>query len=446
MLKNKRNIILLVSYIVISCIIVTLLGNITPFSNRINKYKNASYDKSSIVFFDWIYKDIDNIYLSGNDPQLTLNNLNCYVNDIRLYLNTDEQNLNPQIFLKTNTDDDFLEKNSMKFMTVKYNVNGYYSLEINKEVESLRIDLFDQSNIIMKLERIEVNSYSVDIEPIDYLPNLIGLVILILVLLKKDYFKIFMNYRILIISLATNDLKSRYAGSVLGIFWAFVQPVMTIIVMWFVFQIGFRNPPINNIEFILWFICGYIPWMYFNDGVISVTSALQEYSYLVKKINFKIEILPIIKGISSLIIHLFFIGFIFVMFAIYKHYPSIIWIQVLYYSFALTILLFGMSLLFSSLSVFMKDFSQVIGVVLQLLFWLTPIVWSPENMEGTALKIIKLNPLYYVVQGYRDTFINNVYVWEHPVLTSYYWVFTIIIIIVGVIVFKKLKPHFSDLL
>ena len=106
------------------------------------------------------------------------------------------------------------------------------------------------------------------------------------------------DYCRLLRKLVGNDLKSRYSGSAFGIVWAFIQPLVTVLVFWYVFQLGFRNPPIDNVEYILWFIAGYIPWSFFSDGMQSATNVLYEYSYLVKKMKFKVWMLPLIKVFS----------------------------------------------------------------------------------------------------------------------------------------------------
>lgn len=80
----------------------------------------------------------------------------------------------------------------------------------------------------------------------------------------------------LITKLVKNDLKSRYSGSAFGMVWAYVQPLVTVLVFWYVFQVGFKNPPVDNIEYILWFIAGYIPWIYFNDSVLASTNVFYE--------------------------------------------------------------------------------------------------------------------------------------------------------------------------
>ncbi|WP_314590276.1 ABC transporter permease [Paenibacillus terrigena] len=97
--------------------------------------------------------------------------------------------------------------------------------------------------------------------------------------------------RRLIITLAKNDFKTKYAGSFFGIFWAFAQPVITILVFWFVFQVGLRSTPVNdNLPFALWFITGLIPWFYFSDALTNITNCFYEYNYMVKKVMFKIGI------------------------------------------------------------------------------------------------------------------------------------------------------------
>ena len=256
----------------------------------------------------------------------------------------------------------------------------------------------------------------------------------------------FYKSRGLLINLSKNDIKSRYAGSFFGIIWAFIQPLVTIMVFWFVFQIGFRNPPVDNIEFILWFICAYIPWIYCNDGIMSSSGCLYEYAYLVKKVRFRTSALPIVKIISATFIHLFFIVFIYIMFLIYGYSFSPSWLQAFYYSFCLFCLLVGIAWLVSSISVFFKDFTQIINIILQIGFWLTPIFWAPESMSENILRVFKFNPLYYVTQGYRDSFITGIAFWERGPIGIYYWAVTAMVFVLGAVVYQRLRPHFADIL
>lgn len=255
------------------------------------------------------------------------------------------------------------------------------------------------------------------------------------------------RFIMLLKKLVSNDLKSRYSGSAFGIVWAYIQPLVTILVFWYVFQIGFKNPPVDNVEYILWFIAGYIPWTFFNESVMSSTNVLYEYSYLVKKMKFNVWMLPIVKVMSSLYIHAFFLVFIVGMYFLYGYAFQIAWLSILYYTFCLTALLIGIAFLNSALAVFLKDASQIINIFLQIGFWLTPIFWADSAMTENVLQVLKHNPLYYIVNGYRDALINGVGFWAEPLGDMiYYWSVTILIVVIGLKVHNTLKVHFADLL
>jgi len=252
--------------------------------------------------------------------------------------------------------------------------------------------------------------------------------------------------RSLILQLTVRDFKSRYLGSYLGLLWAFIQPVVTILIFWFVFEVGFKSAPVGDFPFILWLMTGIIPWFFISDTLMSGTNSVIENSYLVQKIVFRVSMLPVVKLLSALVVHLFFVGVIFLIFSIYHIYPEIHSIQVVYYSFSAIILLLGLTWLTSSLVIFLKDVGQIVSMFMQFGFWLTPIFWSLQMIPEKYQFYLKLNPVYYIVQGYRDSFIHNIWFWEHPVYTIYYWSFTGFIFILGAVVFSRLRPHFADVL
>lgn len=255
--------------------------------------------------------------------------------------------------------------------------------------------------------------------------------------------------RKLIMTLSKNDFRTKYAGSYFGIIWAFIQPICTILVFWFVFQIGFRSADIGNVKYILWLMTGLIPWFFFQESWLTATNAFIEYSYLVKKVKFKINILPMIKIISAFFVHIFFIAFMFFFYACYKVLPTMYAIQVLYYSFCIVVLVIALSFITAPLIIFFKDLGQIISIVLQFGMWLTPIMWSidnlPENLKW-LIKYFKFNPMYYVAQGYRDSMIHHVWFYNNIKQTMYFWIVTIILLIIGAVIYRKLKPHFADVL
>jgi ABC-type polysaccharide/polyol phosphate export permease len=258
----------------------------------------------------------------------------------------------------------------------------------------------------------------------------------------RDVYK----HRKLIIQLSKKDIKDKYLGSYLGVLWAFIQPTITILIFWFIFQVGFKSIPIDNFPFILWLVSGMIPWFFFSEALMSGTNSILEYRYLVKNVVFRVSLLPLIKILSSLLVHLFFIIFLIAMFLYYGYTPSVYNVQIFYYLGATIILVLGMTWLTSALVLFLKDIGQLLALLLQLGFWITPIFWSLKMVPSKYAVFIKLNPLYYLVEGYRNSLIFRSWFWEYPNQTIYFWIITLVILFIGGIVFKRLRPHFSDVI
>ncbi len=261
-----------------------------------------------------------------------------------------------------------------------------------------------------------------------------------------NFFKDILNNKKLIFNLAVNDCKARYTSSKLGILWAFIQPLMTILIFWVVFQLGFKTNPIDGIPFVLWYIPAFLALTFYNEALSQGTNSLIEYSYLVKKVNFKVSIIPVIKIISAAFIHLGFIGFIFVVCLMYKE--NITWhsIQILYYFTCLILLLLGLSWLFAAMNVFSRDVMGIVNILLQVGFWSCPIIWTTQQIHPAILTILRLNPLFYICEGYRNCFIYHRWFWEDAGYSLYFWSITIAILVLGARAYSKLAPYFDDVL
>ncbi|MBN1039825.1 ABC transporter permease [Clostridium botulinum] len=324
--------------------------------------------------------------------------------------------------------------------------------------ESSYFDIKTEGNdpyIVYKLDSNLVSSFN---EHINILNNILKLVICIamdilaLLFMKKSksilgLFEELKNNKTLIWNLSKNDFKTKYAGSYLGITWAFVQPIVTILVYWFVFEFGLKaGSPMEGVPFVVWLVSGIIPWFFFQEALLNATNCMLEYSYLVKKVVFKISILPIVKVISALFVHFVFIGFLFIVAGIYGFYPSKYSIQLIYYSFCTFFMVLAISYATSAIVIFFKDLGQIINIFLQVGMWMTPIMWSYTIVPKNFQWIVKLNPMYYIVEGYRDTFINKAWFFQRYFQTVYFWVIILGLFILGTVIFKKLKPHFADVL
>ena len=262
-------------------------------------------------------------------------------------------------------------------------------------------------------------------------------------------FEVIRNRR-LVWKLAKNDFRTRYAGSYLGIIWAFIQPIVTILVYVFVFSVGFRAQTGNlGVPFVLYLVPGIVPWFFFQDCLMGGTNALLEYNYLVKKVVFNISVLPVVKLLSAMFVHGFFVLFTIILFWCHDRAPDLYYLQIFYYSGAVFVLSLGMVYMTCSVVVFFRDLSQIISIALQVGVWLTPIMWIAEEAlqdHPMIMKILKLNPMYYVVSGYRDTFLFKKGFWEHPMWTVWFWIVTVLCFLIGDRIFRRLRVHFADVL
>ncbi|MCD7746066.1 MAG: ABC transporter permease [Lachnospiraceae bacterium] len=266
--------------------------------------------------------------------------------------------------------------------------------------------------------------------------------ICILILWAKDIF----DSRGLIMDLAVTDFRTKYASSYLGAVWAFVQPIVTVLIYVMVFGFGLKSSAVDGYEFPIWLTAGIIPWFYFQDGINMATTSLLEYSYLVKKMVFQVKILPVVKVMAALLIHLAFIVLAVIIHGGYGVYPDLYYLQLIYYCFCTTVLALGIGYLTAALNVFFTDLQQIINIILQFGIWLTPIMWNISILGEKVEHILWFNPMYYVVSGYRDCFYNKVLFWEKPAQTLYFWVLSICFLMLGTYVFKKLERHFADVL
>lgn len=257
--------------------------------------------------------------------------------------------------------------------------------------------------------------------------------------------------RRLIWKLAKNDFKKRYAGSYMGAVWALVQPVITVVMYYIVFDkvmhsdgTGLRSS--GEVPFVLFLTAGLVPWFFFSEAWTNATNALREYDYLVKKVVFKISILPIIKAIAAGFIHVFFVLVLLVVAAVYGYYPTIYTLQIFYYSACLFLFVLALSYTTCSVAVLFKDMTQIINIILQVGIWATPIMWNVDALGDKWKFIFKLNPLVYVVNGYRDAIYGESWFFQDFFSTMYFFVTTAVLFGIGALIFKRLKVHFADVL
>lgn len=250
----------------------------------------------------------------------------------------------------------------------------------------------------------------------------------------------------LIFDMAKREVRNQYVGSLLGFVWTFIQPVTMIVVFWFVFSVGFKSQPMGNVPFVVWLTAGMAAWFVFADIVSGSSEVVVANANLVKKTLFHSEILPIIKVCSCLITHIIFLVILWGLILFQQMPFSLFYFQFIYYAFCMSFLATGLAWIFSALHVFVRDVGHVVAVGIQIGFWATPIFWDAQIMSPGIQTALKLNPMFYIVQGYRESFVYFVPFWNHPLQTIYFWMVTLTVFIAGALIFQNLKPQFADAL
>lgn len=257
-----------------------------------------------------------------------------------------------------------------------------------------------------------------------------------------------LSYKNQILKMAKADLQKTYRGAALGWSWAIIKPAVTIFVYWFAFTIGLRmGKDVNGFPYFLWLIAGVVPWFYMSEMITGGTDCIRRYSYLVTKMKFPVSTIPTFVNMSKFIIHLILIYLVMIIFRLFGYTLDIYMLQLPFYML-LTFIFFNVWGLFSApLAVISKDYSNLVKSFITAIFWLSGIMWDPDTIKNTVLKkFLKINPITYLVNGYRNCFINKVWFWESPKTLLCFIATTVILGILALWVYRRLRKEIPDVL
>lgn len=253
------------------------------------------------------------------------------------------------------------------------------------------------------------------------------------------------RYRGLIQTLVARDLKARYRGSVLGFFWSFVNPLLLLLVYSFVFTVIMPQMHPEEIRpYGLFFFCGILPWTWFSSSLTESANVLISGGNLIKKVLFPAEVLPIVSVLANMV-H-FFLGLpILGAFLIYYQRPldpvELLWFPVI----VAVQLLFttGLALLLSALTVHFRDIKDLLGNLLTLWFFSTPIIYSMDMAPEEFRWVLNLNPMTHIVISYQEVLFH---VGPHG---HWKWLLalgaaSVVVFLVGYFIFDRLRDSFAE--
>lgn len=254
------------------------------------------------------------------------------------------------------------------------------------------------------------------------------------------------SVREMIRAMVLQEVRSRYAGTIGGLFWSVIVPFTTAIIYAFVFSIGLKVPEQGGVPFILWFFCALIAWNLMADTVMQSANVVIANAHLVKKVVFPTEVLPLVNLGANLIIHGISLCVLLGIMIFYGRTFSLHMGQFVYFLAGVCLFTLGLSWIVGALNVFYRDLGQFVTVVMHMWFWLTPIVWGLDMFPENVQSVLRLNPMTYIAEGYRASFLFGRPIWADAWNGVYFWGCAMLFFVAGATVFRRLKPDFADVL
>lgn len=262
-----------------------------------------------------------------------------------------------------------------------------------------------------------------------------------------EFIKSLYKNRKIVWQLGKNDFKNKFASTSLGSIWGFLQPFIFMLTYVIVFQYILKVGSAGNDPYVVWFLPAMSVWMSLNDSIMNASGSIRTYAYLVKKVVFPVDVIPIISIISTSFVSLFLILISIIISVIFGYIPNIL--MLVYILFAMYCFIIAFTRFTSAICTVVPDFSQLLSILMQLFFWFTPIVWNLSMVENYAIisKILRCMPFTYLVTGIRQVFIEgNIVTQGYGIYTAVFWIITVMLFVWGNFIFKKNKKDFADVL
>ncbi|KON86249.1 Teichoic acid translocation permease TagG [Sporosarcina globispora] len=249
----------------------------------------------------------------------------------------------------------------------------------------------------------------------------------------------------LIIRLAFYEVKSKYKMHYLGAFWQILNPFILIGIYWFVFGLGIRGgSPVGETPFFLWLITALVPWFFISSTIIQGSSSIYTKVSLVSKMKFPVSVLPSIQIIANSFSFIFMLLFTIGVLLLNDVYSGLYILQLPYYLFSLYFLLFGLTILLSTITIIIRDIQSLVQSFMRVIMYMLPILWNVNTLPDLLVTILKLNPFFYIIEGFRHTLLGGEWFFNDLPQTLYFWLISILLLFIGSTVHLKFRHKFVD--
>lgn len=266
--------------------------------------------------------------------------------------------------------------------------------------------------------------------------------------LQENFSNLFRIY-----SIAKYELLGDMRDSKLGLFWNFAHPCIQVLTYWFAFGVVFDRKAVTvndvTVPYIFWMLGGMVVWFFISPCITDGCNAIFSKVGVITKMKFPVSILPATVVMKELFNHFCLMIVVIVIFILGGFYPNLYWFELIYYLICAVFFAISLSLTTSVLNMLARDTRKLVLACMRLLLYLTPILWSLKQLSHApkfVTSLMKLNPIYYIVQGYRDVFFynNGIMYYSHSMIA--FWIITIALFMFGSFMMYKFKHKFIDMI
>ncbi len=268
--------------------------------------------------------------------------------------------------------------------------------------------------------------------------------------IKENFTNLYRIY-----SISKYELLSDMRDSKFGIFWNFASPAIQVFTYWLVFGIAWGRSDVKDhgitVSYLPWLVVGFACWWYIRPCIVDGCNAVFSKTNVFTKMKFPVSVLPATICLKELFNHLFMLVITIVTLNLCGYFFTWSWLWVFYYMFAAFFLSESISMVFSVLTMMWRDVKKFIASIMRMVMYFSPILWNAQFKSYVPFhtilnKLVKANPIYYIIQGYRDAIFYGKTPFDHPALTVYFWGLTLVIFFIGCALMYKFKRKFIDMI
>ncbi|GEK37483.1 MULTISPECIES: ABC transporter permease [Enterococcus] len=251
----------------------------------------------------------------------------------------------------------------------------------------------------------------------------------------------------IIFRMSKYEEKATYQNNYLGLLWQILNPLIQVGIYYMVFGLGVHGGrTINGVPYIIWMIIGISAWFFISPSIMQASNSIYKQVGLVSKMKFPVSVLPSISIAGQLTNYFWYMMIVITALLLNGVYPTLYWLQYIYYFFSMLVFLYAFGIFNATITTLVRDYHVMLQSIFRLLFYISGAIWNfqTRNLPEGLVKILEINPLYYLIDGFRDSFLSREWFWNKGTYGLIFWSTTLLLLLIGSHIHLKFRAKFVD--